>query len=78
MNTLPTHPPLLLKLSPDLLPEEREQIARLVLEYKVDGLVISNTTVSRDPSLQSPNKMERGGLSGKPVKERSTETIRAM
>lgn len=78
MNTLPSHPPLLLKLSPDLLPEEREQIARLVLEYKVDGLVISNTTVSRDPSLQNPNKIERGGLSGKPVKERSTETIRAM
>jgi dihydroorotate dehydrogenase len=49
-----------------------------VLEYKVDGLVVSNTTVSRDESLKSPYKVERGGLSGKPVKEKSTETIRAM
>ena len=68
----------MLKLSPDLLPEEREQIAKLVLEYQVDGLVISNTTTSRDSSLQSPNKFERGGLSGKPLKEKSTETIRSM
>ena len=78
LNTLPHHAPLLVKLSPDLLPEEREQIARLVLEYGVDGMVISNTTVSRPDSLKSAAKTEKGGLSGKPLKEKSTETIREM
>ena len=41
-------------------------------------MVISNTTVSRPSTLKSKNKKERGGLSGKPVKEKSTETIREM
>ena len=49
-----------------------------MLEYKVDGLVISNTTVTRADTLKSENKKEKGGLSGKPVKELSTECIRDM
>lgn len=48
------------------------------MEYKVDGLVISNTTVTRADSLQSENKKERGGLSGKPLRELSTDCIREM
>jgi dihydroorotate dehydrogenase len=44
----------------------------------VDGLIISNTTVSRPESLQSQNKTETGGLSGKPLKDLSTQTIRDM
>ena len=50
----------------------------MVLEYGVDGMVISNTTVSRSDSLKSAAKTEKGGLSGKPLKEKSTETIREM
>ena len=50
----------------------------MVLEYGVDGMVISNTTVSRPDSLKSAAKTEKGGLSGKPLKEKSTETIREM
>ena len=50
----------------------------MVLEYGVDGMVISNTTVSRPDSLKSAATTEKGGLSGKPLKEKSTETIREM
>ena len=50
----------------------------MALEYGVDGMVISNTTVSRPDSLKSAAKTEKGGLSGKPLKEKSTETIREM
>ena len=50
----------------------------MVLEYGVDGMVISNTTVSRPDSLKSAAKTEKGGLSGKPLTEKSTETIREM
>lgn len=48
------------------------------MEYKVDGLVISNTTVTRADSLQSGYKKEKGGLSGKPLRELSTDCIREM
>lgn len=44
----------------------------------VDGLIVSNTTVSRPSSLRSPQRMEPGGLSGKPLRELSTQTIREM
>ena len=44
----------------------------------MDGMVISNTTVSRPASLKSEFKTEKGGLSGEPLREKSTETIREM
>ena len=44
----------------------------------MDGMVISNTTVSRPDSLKSEFKTEKGGLSGEPLREKSTETIREM
>ena len=44
----------------------------------MDGMVISNTTVSRPDSLKSQCKTEKGGLSGEPLREKSTETIREM
>ena len=44
----------------------------------VDGLIVSNTTVSRPSSLQSRQRTEPGGLSGKPLRELSTQTVREM
>lgn len=72
-------PPLLLKLAPDLSYEEKKDIADIIKleDCKVDGLVVSNTTVQR-PSLQSKYKNEDGGLSGEPLKETSTEMIMEM
>ncbi|XP_071818167.1 dihydroorotate dehydrogenase (quinone), mitochondrial-like isoform X3 [Apostichopus japonicus] len=56
----------------------RKQLADLIDKAKVDGLIISNTTVSRPSSLKSPEKKETGGLSGQPLKELSTQTIKDM
>ncbi|XP_065199984.1 dihydroorotate dehydrogenase (quinone) [Planococcus citri] len=73
-------PLLFLKLSPDLTTEEKADIASVIaLDHcKIDGLIISNTTVQRDRTLKSPNKKEYGGLSGLPLKQRSTEMIAEM
>ena len=73
-------PPILLKLAPDLTPQERKDIAKVILkkECKVDGLIISNTTVARSDDLQSSNSAEAGGLSGKPLASSSTKLIKDM
>ncbi|XP_034253864.1 dihydroorotate dehydrogenase (quinone), mitochondrial-like isoform X2 [Thrips palmi] len=80
-NELPQliKPPLLLKLAPDLTQQERKDIARVISrkECAVDGLIISNTTVSRE-NLQSPAAGEQGGLSGKPLAVSSTSLIKDM
>lgn len=59
--------PLLLKIAPDLTIEEQESIAALALKHQIDGLIISNTTISRAGDLQSANQNQVGGLSGKPL-----------
>lgn len=71
-------PPLLVKIAPDLTEEEKKDIAYVVSQpgCGVDGLIISNTTVSRPESLISKHKTEVGGLSGMPLKSLSTDTIR--
>lgn len=73
-------PKLLLKISPDLTESEKNDIAKVVLDksYGVDGLIVSNTTISRPGILKSSKKEEEGGLSGKPLKDISTECIRDM
>ena len=72
-----TKPPLLVKLSPDLTDSELEDIATVLMKLEIDGIILTNTTTSR-PNLVSSDKGEMGGLSGKPLKERSTECIRAL
>ncbi|XP_073989120.1 dihydroorotate dehydrogenase 2 [Rhodnius prolixus] len=73
-------PPLLLKLSPDLSEIERSEIAKLILKEKcqIDGLVISNATIKRNGDLQGKHVTERGGLSGMPLAEASTNMIAEM
>lgn len=71
-------PPLLLKIAPDLDAEEREDLAQAALATKVDGLIISNTTVARPPTLRSPQAHEPGGLSGKPLLAPSTQLLADM
>ena len=83
-DTLPgdQRPPLVVKISPDLTPAEREDIAACVCRphphRNPDGLVVTNTTMSRPESLRSEYKNESGGLSGQPIREMSTEAIRDM
>lgn len=73
-------PPVLLKLAPDLTDTEIQEIASVIQrkECRVDGLIISNTTVARDSHLKSENKSEVGGLSGAPLRDRSTILIAKM
>ena len=69
--------PILLKIAPDLTNEQLLDIIEIVNETKIAGVIATNTTVSRD-NLQSENKTEIGGLSGKPLTNRSTEVIRFL
>ena len=50
----------------------------LLLQCQIDGLIVSNTTISRPDSLKSDLKSETGGLSGKPLKSLATQTISDM
>lgn len=69
-------PPLLVKLAPDLGAVEQEEIAAAVLEAKIDGLILTNTTLERPDFLPEKFRNQKGGLSGKPLTTRSTEVIR--
>lgn len=69
--------PILLKIAPDLTNEQLLDIIDIVSETKIDGIIATNTTISRD-GLTSENKTEVGGLSGKPLTNRSTEVIRFL
>lgn len=71
-------PPLLIKIAPDLTEEERADLADVALTSKIDGLVISNTTVTRPPGLRGGNAHEPGGLSGKPLFAPSTALLAEM
>ena len=70
--------PLLLKIAPDLSWSQIDDVVDLALEIRLDGLVATNTTISREKLLSSANRLNSigaGGLSGAPLKERSTEVI---
>lgn len=69
--------PMLLKIAPDLTNEQLLDIIDIVKETEIDGVIATNTTISRE-GLTSKNKVETGGLSGKPVYKRSTEVIRFL
>lgn len=71
-------PPVLVKIAPDLSAQDKQDIADVVTELGVDGLMVSNTTVSRPETLQDPHSSEVGGLSGQPLKDLSTNTVREM
>ena len=71
------HKPILLKIAPDLTDEQLLDIIEIVNETKIAGVIATNTTLSRE-GLQSENKAEMGGLSGKPLTKRSTEVIRFL
>lgn len=69
--------PILLKIAPDLTNEQLLDIIEIVSTTKIDGIIATNTTISRE-DLKSDNKEEMGGLSGKPLTKRSTEVIRFL
>jgi dihydroorotate dehydrogenase len=76
----PSPKPLLLKIAPDLTTSQIDDVIDLALEIKLDGLVATNTTIDRtsltDIAQDKIDAIGAGGLSGKPLKERSTEIVR--
>ncbi len=81
-NKLKTNPkPILLKIAPDLTNEQLDDIIEIVNEIKLDGVIATNTTISREDlktDKQIIDEIGAGGLSGKPVRKRSTEVIRYL
>jgi dihydroorotate dehydrogenase len=68
------HTPLLVKIAPDLSPDECEDIASVALSSGIDGIVVSNTTTDR-PHVTSRSSKQEGGLSGIPLFQRSTQVL---
>jgi len=66
--------PILLKIAPDLTNDQLLDIIDIVVETNIDGIIASNTTISRE-GLKSENKIQTGGLSGKPLTKRSTGSL---
>ncbi|MBC7573329.1 MAG: quinone-dependent dihydroorotate dehydrogenase [Herminiimonas sp.] len=70
--------PIALKIAPDLADEQITVITDTLLRHKMDGVIATNTTISRDAVKSLPHAEEAGGLSGKPVRDASTAVIRAL
>ncbi|RLD90784.1 MAG: dihydroorotate dehydrogenase (quinone) [Bacteroidetes bacterium] len=73
--------PILLKVSPDLNEKQLDEVIEVVAQTHIDGVVAVNTTISRaglTTDKEPVNRIGKGGLSGKPIKDRSTEVIRYL
>ena len=67
---------VLLKISPDITKKSISELATIALNQKIDGVVLTNTTIDRNKNLKSPNQGELGGLSGKPLQQSSNFIIK--
>lgn len=75
----PERRPILLKIAPDLTDQQLDDIVEIVSDTGIDGIIATNTTISREGLATDTNQISKigaGGLSGKPLSERSTEVIR--
>ncbi len=70
--------PLAVKIAPDLDPDQIKQIAALLIKHRIDGVIATNTTLSREGVEGLPHGNETGGLSGAPVRAKSTAVIRQL
>lgn len=81
MKQKPTSKPLLLKIAPDLTEKQLDDIVEIVTDARIDGIIATNTTISREKLITSEDsvkKMGDGGLSGLPLKDTSTQTIKYL
>tara|TARA_Y100001970_G_scaffold80087_1_gene101727 strand:- start:1499 stop:2539 length:1041 start_codon:yes stop_codon:yes gene_type:complete len=67
--------PLALKVSPDLNDDQINEVSKIILEQNIEIVIISNTTDKNRENLKNINKLEKGGLSGKPIEKISNEAI---
>ncbi|HEY0743260.1 MAG TPA: quinone-dependent dihydroorotate dehydrogenase [Chryseosolibacter sp.] len=77
-NAKPKPKPILLKIAPDLTPEQLKDIVEILQVTKTDGVIATNTTISREGLATAKEEIEKianGGLSGAPLTKKSTEVI---
>jgi dihydroorotate dehydrogenase len=77
-NSMPQHKPVFLKIAPDLEQWELQAIVAVCVRHGIDALVAANTTIARPTALRGTARAQIGGLSGAPVRARSTEIIRTL
>ena len=70
--------PFVVKVSPDNSSKQLDSIAKLLLKYKVNGVIATNTTIDRKSILNSKYSIEEGGLSGAPLNKKSTNVIKYL
>lgn len=70
--------PITLKIAPDLTAEQVQEIAALLMQHQIDGVIATNTTLARDAVQGMPHGDETGGLSGAPVRNQSTVVIQQL
>jgi dihydroorotate dehydrogenase len=70
--------PIALKIAPDLEIAQINEIADLLMRHEIDGVIATNTTLARDKVQGMPNADEAGGLSGAPVRDKSTQVIQTL
>ena len=70
--------PIAIKIAPDLSDDQIRDLAGVFSEMKIDGVIATNTTIDRSAVAAHPRAVEAGGLSGAPVRQRSTEVIRVL
>ncbi len=74
----PSAKPILLKIAPDLTEEQLQDIVEIVTNTGIAGVIATNTTISRENLSENTEDIGAGGLSGKPLRQRSTEVIRYL
>ncbi|TFG96233.1 MAG: quinone-dependent dihydroorotate dehydrogenase, partial [Calditrichales bacterium] len=80
-NSKPVRKPILLKIAPDLKNNQLDDIIEIILDSGIDGVIATNTTIERNNLQTEVNlvqKIGEGGLSGKPLNDRSTEVIKYL
>ena len=74
-DNLQSNTPVAIKISPDINEKNIEKISELLLKYKINIVIVSNSTDSHRENLKNINKLEKGGLSGKPLEKKSNLII---
>ncbi len=70
--------PVVLKIAPDMDDDALKMVADTLLAYEIDGVIATNTTISREGVEDLPNGSEQGGLSGAPLTKRSTAVVKTL
>ena len=70
--------PMAIKVAPDMAADDIEDVASALLEFEVDGLIATNTTIELPLPAMTTHSNEAGGLSGKPLADKSTAVVNAF